>query len=443
MDDPIGRTNQGNTRIAGSKLDRPLVAPAIAAEQANAAKKQAVELIRSQLFGRWHWGGRRRSMLDHVAEDGTFAARGPYGMQDQGLWKVEEDGTIRLSDGKNGPAVVKLDLKEDKITIRYAKGSDLTASVATRSDDYGTKRAQSELADLEQTKLIKAKLVGIWSWGPAGQEMKFNQDGTFVDKQTYYHAFSGKWKAYQDGKIRVFYDDKSSAVVTMNADDENKIFVVRWYSGSGGWRGEATKIPGSWNHCIAQLKPTVTSRSNSAESSCAEHSKPRRQAIDNLVSMSRAKCNAPIIAISDPCRRALKDRDKEMQLKAIEAIREIGMPKEGPYPVGAAMAALVQTVLQTADPDLGAAAEDALLKLLPLIGRRLMMDDAILLLEAHESGNPRVAGAVEGAWSACALTKEKVANEPEKRRINNSVMPRIGPRKTRNGGWPDCRLGQS
>src|SRR5262249_40573244 len=63
------------------------------------------------------------------------------------------------------------------------------------------------------------------------------------------------------------------------------------------------------------------------------------------------------------------------------------------------------------------AAEDSLQKLLPFVGRRLTMDSAMLLLQVHESGNQRVAPAIESAWAACALTKEAVANEPNKRRL--------------------------
>jgi len=60
------------------------------------------------------------------------------------------------------------------------------------------------------------------------------------------------------------------------------------------------------------------------------------------------------------------------------------------------------------------AAEDSLLKLLPAVGNRLTMGDAIFLMKVHQAGNKRVSPAIESAWAASGITRDAIVTEINK-----------------------------
>jgi hypothetical protein len=59
--------------------------------------------------------------------------------------------------------------------------------------------------------------------------------------------------------------------------------------------------------------------------------------------------------------------------------------------------------------ELAKAAEDALLELLPTLGRGLTMDDAICLLDVHRLGNTRLSPAIENAWAGSKVIRASIA----------------------------------
>src|SRR5205807_4448598 len=54
--------------------------------------------------------------------------------------------------------------------------------------------AAKELSAEDAAELIRARLVGFWSWGPGGNEMRFAQDGTFVESGQWGLASQGRWR---------------------------------------------------------------------------------------------------------------------------------------------------------------------------------------------------------------------------------------------------------
>jgi len=141
----------------------------------------------------------------------------------------------------------------------------------------------------------------------------------------------------------------------------------------------------------------------------------RRQAADNL----KALGPAAVAAVPELANAALNDEDTGVKRSALAALGEIGMPHAtgvlGPY--NKAVDALGQTLLQTREPEMAKTAEDSLLKLLPFVGERLTMDNAILLLQVHESGHKRVAPAIESAWAAKGITQDAVVKEMYRRAL--------------------------
>jgi hypothetical protein len=141
----------------------------------------------------------------------------------------------------------------------------------------------------------------------------------------------------------------------------------------------------------------------------------RRQAADNL----KALGPVAVAAVPELANAALNDDDTGVKRAALAALGEIGMPNAtgvlGPY--NQAVDALGQTLLRTGDPETAKAAEDSLLKLLPVVGKRLTMDNAILLLQVHESGNKRVAPAINSAWAAKGVTQDAVVKEMYRRAL--------------------------
>jgi hypothetical protein len=140
------------------------------------------------------------------------------------------------------------------------------------------------------------------------------------------------------------------------------------------------------------------------------YSKPaveqRQRAVDNLKALGPAAIGAvPALAWS-----ASLERDAYVRRGAIEILGDIG----GMFGVWAVSGTLLQP---EGDPETVTAAENALLKLLPAVGGRLTMNDAILLLQLHDSGNERVLPAIETAWAARGYTEAAVAKEVNRRAL--------------------------
>jgi hypothetical protein len=96
--------------------------------------------------------------------------------------------------------------------------------------------------------------------------------------------------------------------------------------------------------------------------------------------------------------------EADVKRKAIEFLGEKG-GLEG-------IAVIGRTLLQAGlDPETKKAAEFALLKLLPTVGRQEMFSEASVLLDVYRSGNLRVAPAIKRAWEAHGLTKYAVEQE--------------------------------
>ncbi len=129
----------------------------------------------------------------------------------------------------------------------------------------------------------------------------------------------------------------------------------------------------------------------------------RRQAAENLAALGPA-ASGTILRLSEV---ALSDPDTSLRRKAIEALGELGLP-QGIIAAGLAF-------LQTQDPEIGKAAANALVNLLPALGKHLTMEEAFFLLQVHDSGNKRVALAVESVMDIKGLVT--AAKEIEKRRL--------------------------
>ena len=96
--------------------------------------------------------------------------------------------------------------------------------------------------------------------------------------------------------------------------------------------------------------------------------------------------------------------EADVKRKAIELLGEKG-GLEG-------IAVIGRTLLQAGlDPETKKAAEFALLKLLPTVGRQEMLNEASVLLDVYRSGNLRVAPAIKRAWEAHGLTRYAVEQE--------------------------------
>jgi hypothetical protein len=325
----LGTENQRRAEIKIAEANRQKaerLAVETARRAAEDAKEQAaidaVKLIYTRIVGSWRWGQPDSVQTIRFAKDGTYVLRAPWGIASRGLWKVDKDGTIPVSDDKNFSVVVRMKLKEDKISI----ADGVTEVVASRSTESGMTAAEILLYVAQQLRDIKKH------------------------------------------------------------------------------RGD----------------PEL-----------------RRQAADNLKELGPEA----VAAVPELANVVLEDADTEVKRTAMEALGEIGMPKgmwyvRNPVPGGQvltiyaydssgnvsyaghpAIGALVHTLLRTEDPQLGVVAEDALVKLLPTIRKRLTMDDAILLREVQASGNKRLAPAIDSALAIFAVAQEAIAKEADKRRL--------------------------
>jgi len=162
--------NQRNTPIAGWKVNPPVAAKELSAED-------AVELIRARLVGYWRWGENDEPCTIQFAQDGTFVAPasggGGFGYRALwrvGLWKVQQDGTIRLSgDRRFDFPVVTMNLNEDKISIEDTRAH--TKVVASRFT--------------VAFEITEANVAGVWTYIPElveySREITLLPDGKIDD----------------------------------------------------------------------------------------------------------------------------------------------------------------------------------------------------------------------------------------------------------------------
>lgn len=130
----------------------------------------------------------------------------------------------------------------------------------------------------------------------------------------------------------------------------------------------------------------------------------RLQAIDKLKKLGPAAADAiPALAWS-----ATDERDASVRRGAIDILGDIG----GMLGVVAVSGTLLQP---DKDPETAKVAEESLLRLLPVVGSSLTMNDAIFLSMVHNSGNERISPAIESAWAASGITQDDIAKEIERR----------------------------
>ena len=161
--------NQGNRPIAGWKVNPPVAAKELSAEDAAA-------LIRAKLVGYWRWGDLEPCTIQ-FAQDGTFVAPASGGqgfgylaLWRVGLWRVEQDGTIRLSgDRRFDFPVVTMNLNEDKISVEDTRAR--TKAVASRFT--------------VAFEITEANVAGVWTYIPQlaeySREITLLPDGKIDD----------------------------------------------------------------------------------------------------------------------------------------------------------------------------------------------------------------------------------------------------------------------
>lgn len=126
----------------------------------------------------------------------------------------------------------------------------------------------------------------------------------------------------------------------------------------------------------------------------------RRRAVDNLKALGPdAAAAVPRLATSF----AVNEGDTYVKQRVLEILGEIGGVR--------GIDAVGRTLLKPdIDPESKKSAEDALLKLLPAVGKKEALREAVVLVDVFRSGNTRVVPAIEKAWAACgvrsAMTKE-------------------------------------
>ena len=158
-----------NAEADRQKSERLALAAARAAENANAAKEKATndagELIRARLVGDWCWGKYSDGSIK-FAQDGTFVETGTLACR--GLWRVDRDGTIRLSDDK---IVVRIDLNEDKISIAHTTSGYhteagapkvLMGTVCRRSRESAMNPDARDRSVEQQIQALDQQIEALW-----------------------------------------------------------------------------------------------------------------------------------------------------------------------------------------------------------------------------------------------------------------------------------------
>lgn len=130
----------------------------------------------------------------------------------------------------------------------------------------------------------------------------------------------------------------------------------------------------------------------------------RRKAADNLKALGLGAIEAvPALAWS-----AVNERDGYVKRKAIEILGEIG---------GMLGIVAVSDTLLLPDPDVETvqAAEDALVKLIPTVGKTLTMNDAMFLARLQDTGNENVSSVIETTLAGSRFTKAVMEQEIKRR----------------------------
>jgi hypothetical protein len=305
------------------------------------------------------------------------------------------------------------------------------------------KRQEVEPPVKDAAELIRAKLVGVWRWGEdLDYSIRFAQDGTFLDKGTSGETGRGKWSVDENGTIQLSDDDNFwLPVVTMNLKDDKIAIgiatekgpmevVAQRFTGFGMTPAEIDRYVEKQIEDLAPARPGFS----------RTRIYLRREIADNLKALGPAAIDA-VPALNAV---VLVDEDTLVKRKIVKALGEIGGP-QGIYAIG-------MTLLQTRNPEVFAAAEDALVKLLPAIRKgprtdksvigpelapldpekraaylkrkakmtpfsstRMSMDEAIFLFQLNGAVNEPVSSAIENAWKSSGFSKAGVASEIKRR----------------------------
>ncbi|MGO8746745.1 MAG: hypothetical protein ACLQNE_12210 [Thermoguttaceae bacterium] len=185
--------NQRNLPIAGWKVNPPVAAKELSAED-------AAELIRARLVGYWRWGEKDEPSTIQFAQDGTFVAPGSGGggLAYQGLWRVQQDGTIQLSgDRRKDFPVVTMNLNEDKISIEDTRAH--TKVVASRFT--------------VMFEITEANVAGVWTYMPElveySREITLLPDGKIDDP-----AGRNTWTLKGTTLVLRWCDSRGSSIYT-------------------------------------------------------------------------------------------------------------------------------------------------------------------------------------------------------------------------------------
>ena len=213
-----------------------------------------IENLRKQLRGLWPPHVLTESDKDRVITAVTSIVGYSY--------KDDKDLTVRLAYDNKASAVARVNLNGDRVFIesihRYGKPEERRE---------GNKIQGNSAWWIDQSELIREKLVDEWRWGEnLDFSIKFAQNGTFVDRQPYGGEIRGRWSVDKDGTIRLTATKKlghdnffMSPVARMNLK-EDTISVGHYQTGRPGsdsyhvasrYREKPiteADIPGVWVH---------------------------------------------------------------------------------------------------------------------------------------------------------------------------------------------------
>jgi len=303
---------------------------------------------------------------------------------------------------------------EEKRTAEANRKKSEDAALAAARAAESAKAAKEQEA-IEAAELIQTKLVGVWTWGKSlDASIKFTPDGKYVEGRSrwvragtwgHWEPMQGQWRVEKDGTIWLSGSPPHELlVVKLNLKEDKLSIGYRYPLRDKAYNGDVVASRSNHNGMTPAEFHRYLEQQMRAISQHGGNPRLRRQAADNVKALGReaadwAEWLVPV---------ALNDSDKVLQRKAIEALGEMDRCL--------AIEAIAPALLRTRDREVAKAAEDSLLKLLPALGKRLGINRAIVLWPVHESGNQRLAPAIESAWAAGGLSQDAVANEFEKRR---------------------------
>ncbi|HEV8070461.1 MAG TPA: hypothetical protein VGP76_22290 [Planctomycetaceae bacterium] len=220
---------------AGRRREENKIAEAKRQEIADAAKKQAADdlaksssgvqdrSVRERMVGIWRWGSGENEMK--FAPDGTFLERCSWGVVSQGRWSFDRgdlsrvQGHIQLSYDNKYVARVAPSGIEDRIFIDVKSPYPVPWQSMVGSKIQGNR----SWWDPPPAEIVRAKMVGIWRWGPGESEVKFAQDGTFLERNSWGVASQGLWRI---DKERYDLLLRSSLSTVRGIPDEGKKLII-------------------------------------------------------------------------------------------------------------------------------------------------------------------------------------------------------------------------